>query len=216
MAESQDVQKEQADARGRRNVWHFEVGDLTKLRPRFIGPFKVVAKKGLAYTLNLPKKMHTHPVFYVGLLKPYRDPSQHRVESQRLLLSAAPLQAHQQVNLTLQTSDQVAQLKIRALRGLPAGSQVSQRPARPGLRPRRDDVQPAPGHPRSGRAGPPHSRGIRGAVRIHAPRRARGQTSHSENPAADRRPPALLDQHGELHYHLERLLKRRRRRPSIW
>ncbi|POM80195.1 Pro-Pol protein [Phytophthora palmivora] len=67
----------------------------TKLRPRFIGPFKVVAKKGLAYTLNLPKKMRTHPVFYVGLLKPYRDPSQ--------------------VNLTLQTSGQVAQLNIRAL-----------------------------------------------------------------------------------------------------
>ncbi|POM67057.1 Pol protein [Phytophthora palmivora] len=47
----------------------------TKLRPRFIGPFKVVAKKGLAYTLNLPKKVCTHPVFYVGLLKSYRDPS---------------------------------------------------------------------------------------------------------------------------------------------
>ena len=48
----------------------------TKLRPRFIGPFTVVAKKGLAYTLNLPRKLRTHPVFYVGLLKPYRDPSQ--------------------------------------------------------------------------------------------------------------------------------------------
>uniref|UniRef100_H3GPY2 Integrase catalytic domain-containing protein n=1 Tax=Phytophthora ramorum TaxID=164328 RepID=H3GPY2_PHYRM len=46
---------------------------ITKLRPRFIGPFKVVAKKGLAYTLNLLKKLRTHPVFYVGLLKPYRD-----------------------------------------------------------------------------------------------------------------------------------------------
>jgi hypothetical protein len=46
----------------------------TKLRPRFVGPFTVVAKKGLAYTLNLPKKMRTHPVSYVGLLKPYRDP----------------------------------------------------------------------------------------------------------------------------------------------
>ncbi|KAG3158903.1 hypothetical protein PC128_g21410 [Phytophthora cactorum] len=88
MAESQDLQKEYADAQGRGNVERFEVGDLvllnaknlptnavsavfkTKLRPRFIGPFKVVAKKGLAYTLNLPKKMRTHPVFYVGLLKP--------------------------------------------------------------------------------------------------------------------------------------------------
>jgi hypothetical protein len=68
MADSQDKQKEQADARGRGNVDSFEVGDLvllnaknipthavsavfkTKLRPRFVGPFMVVAKKGLAYT----------------------------------------------------------------------------------------------------------------------------------------------------------------------
>ncbi|KAG2976675.1 hypothetical protein PC121_g22775 [Phytophthora cactorum] len=53
----------------------------TKLRPRFIGPFKGVAKKGLAYTLNLPKKMRMHPVFYVGLLKPYQDPAQVSVEA---------------------------------------------------------------------------------------------------------------------------------------
>ncbi|KAG4038914.1 hypothetical protein PC123_g25527 [Phytophthora cactorum] len=94
MAESQDLQKEYADALDRGNVKKFEVGDLvllnaknlpthavsvvfkTKLRPRFIGPFQVAAKKGLAYTLNLPKKMRTHPVFYVGLLKPYQDPAQ--------------------------------------------------------------------------------------------------------------------------------------------
>ncbi|KAG2778356.1 hypothetical protein PC129_g10300 [Phytophthora cactorum] len=85
MTESQALQKEYADAQGRGNVERFEVGDLvllnaktppthtvsavfkTKLRPRFIGPFKVVAKKGLAYTLDLPKKMRTHPVFYIGL-----------------------------------------------------------------------------------------------------------------------------------------------------
>ncbi|GMF15577.1 unnamed protein product [Phytophthora fragariaefolia] len=96
MAESQDKQKEHADANGRSNVYSYPVGGLvllnaktlpthavsavfkTKLRPRFIGPFKVVAKKGLAYPLNLPKKMRTHPVFYVGLLKPYQDPA--RVE----------------------------------------------------------------------------------------------------------------------------------------
>ncbi|RAW19910.1 hypothetical protein PC110_g23648 [Phytophthora cactorum] len=94
MAESQDLQKEHADAQGRGNVERFEVGDLeflnaknlpthamsavfkTKLRPRLIGPFKVVAKKGLAYTLNLPKKMRRHPVFYVGLLKTYQYPAQ--------------------------------------------------------------------------------------------------------------------------------------------
>ncbi|KAG3132173.1 hypothetical protein PI126_g19748 [Phytophthora idaei] len=101
MAESQDLQKECANVQGRGNVERFEVGDLvllnakkkklpthavsavfkTKLKPRFIGPFKVVAKKGLAYTLNLPKKMRTHPVFYVGSLKPYQDPAQMGVEA---------------------------------------------------------------------------------------------------------------------------------------
>ncbi|KAG2797946.1 hypothetical protein PC129_g16280 [Phytophthora cactorum] len=99
MAESQDLQKKYADAQDRGNAERFEAGDLvllndknqpthavsavfkTKLRPRFIGPFKVVANKGLAYALNLPKKMRTQPVFYVGLLKPCRDPAQVSVEA---------------------------------------------------------------------------------------------------------------------------------------
>ena len=77
MAESLDKQKEQADAKGRGCIDSYEVGDQvllnaknlptklasavfkTKLRPRFIGPFTVVAKKGLAYTLNLPRKLRT-------------------------------------------------------------------------------------------------------------------------------------------------------------
>ncbi|KAG3109410.1 hypothetical protein PI124_g11453 [Phytophthora idaei] len=86
MTESQALQKEYADAQGRGNVERFEVGDLVLLNAKkkpaytysvcslqdeadtwFIGPFKVVAKKGLAYTLDLPKKMRTYPVFYIGL-----------------------------------------------------------------------------------------------------------------------------------------------------
>ena len=81
MAGSQDKQKEQADAKGRSCIESYEVGDQvllnaknlptnvvsavfkTKLRPRFIGPFTVVAKKGLAYTLNPPRKIaHTPSV----------------------------------------------------------------------------------------------------------------------------------------------------------
>ncbi|OWZ14103.1 LOW QUALITY PROTEIN: Retroelement [Phytophthora megakarya] len=69
MAESQDTQKENADAKIRNNMERFD----TEIWPRFIGPFKVVAKKGLGYTLKLPKKMCMHIIFYVGLLKPYRD-----------------------------------------------------------------------------------------------------------------------------------------------
>ena len=53
----------------------------TKLRPRFIGPFTVTSKKGLAYRLNLPRKLRTQPVFYVGLLKPYQDPSHVNLEA---------------------------------------------------------------------------------------------------------------------------------------
>ena len=93
MADSQDKQKDQADAKGRGCIDSYEVGDQvllnaktlpsklvsavfkTKLRPRFIGPFTVIAKKDLSYTLNLPRKLRTHPVFYVGLLKPYHGPS---------------------------------------------------------------------------------------------------------------------------------------------
>ena len=91
MADSQDKQKEQADAKGRGCIDYYDVGDQVllnaknlptnvvsavfkkKLRPLFIGPFAIIAKKGIAYTLNLPRKLRTHPVFYIGLLKPYHD-----------------------------------------------------------------------------------------------------------------------------------------------
>ncbi|GMF26713.1 unnamed protein product [Phytophthora fragariaefolia] len=70
MAESQDKQKDHLDAKGTSNVNRYQIGDLvllnaktlpshgvsavfkTKLRPRFIGPFKVVDKKDLAYMLG--------------------------------------------------------------------------------------------------------------------------------------------------------------------
>ena len=65
---------------------------MPKLFPRFIGPFTVIAKKVLAYTLNFPRKLRTHPVFYVGLLEPYRDPSNVSLEAlapRRLSLPSA-------------------------------------------------------------------------------------------------------------------------------
>ena len=73
--------KTNADANGRGCIDSYELGDQvlrnaknlpanvisavfkTKLRPRFIGPFTIVSKKGLAYTLTLPRKLRTHPVF---------------------------------------------------------------------------------------------------------------------------------------------------------
>ena len=98
LTDSQDKQKEQFDAKGKGGSERYEVGDQvlfnsknipinvvsavfkTKLLPPSIRPFTVVAKKGLAYTLNLPQKLRTPPVFYVGLLKPYRDSSHDNLE----------------------------------------------------------------------------------------------------------------------------------------
>ena len=53
---------------------------MTKLHLRFIGPFKVITNKGLAYALILLLTWRTHPVFYVGLLNPYGDPSDVNLE----------------------------------------------------------------------------------------------------------------------------------------
>ncbi|KAE9335360.1 hypothetical protein PF008_g13527 [Phytophthora fragariae] len=90
MAAAQDTQKEQSDRQGRKNTQVFKLGDQvllnaknlptqavaavgsTKLRPRFVGPFTVIAVYDHAYTLDLPSSMATYPTFYVGLLKPYR------------------------------------------------------------------------------------------------------------------------------------------------
>ena len=87
MTDSQDRQKENADDKSRGCIESYKVGDQvllnakhlsttvasavlqTKLRPRFIGPFTVVAKKGLAYTLFLSRKLRTHSAFYVDILK---------------------------------------------------------------------------------------------------------------------------------------------------
>lgn len=45
----------------------------TTFRPRFIGSFKVLVKKGQVYKISLSHKLRMHPVFNVGLFKPYWD-----------------------------------------------------------------------------------------------------------------------------------------------
>ncbi|GMF50943.1 unnamed protein product [Phytophthora fragariaefolia] len=89
IAASVDRQKLNADNNGRGNSNEFKVGSLvllatqnlikhavfdfgaSKLAPRFIGPFTVLAKHGNAYTLDILSSMSLHPTFYVGRLKPY-------------------------------------------------------------------------------------------------------------------------------------------------
>ena len=86
MADSQDKQKDQSNARGRSCIKRYKVGDQvllnaknlptnvasvvleTNLRPRSIGPFTIVAKKSLAYKLILPRNLRTHPVFTLASL----------------------------------------------------------------------------------------------------------------------------------------------------
>ncbi|GMF53042.1 unnamed protein product [Phytophthora fragariaefolia] len=89
IAASVDRQKLNGDNNGRGNSNEFKVGSLillatqnlakhavsdfgaSKLTPRFIGPFTVLAKHGNAYTLDIQSSMRLHPTFYVGRLKPY-------------------------------------------------------------------------------------------------------------------------------------------------
>ena len=89
IAKAVDKQKQNADKHGRANVLLFNVGDLvllstvnlpkhvvtnvgtSKLLPKYIGPFRIIHRKGNAYTIELPRRMRTHPTFYVGRLRPY-------------------------------------------------------------------------------------------------------------------------------------------------
>ncbi|TMW54928.1 hypothetical protein Poli38472_000475 [Pythium oligandrum] len=98
VADAVDKQKEQADKRGRSNTFKFKVGDRvllstqnlpesavtnlgsSKLLPRFIGPFRVTAKIGDAYTVDIASKMRLHPTFYVGRLKPHHSHLHHDQE----------------------------------------------------------------------------------------------------------------------------------------
>ncbi|CAI5714511.1 unnamed protein product [Hyaloperonospora brassicae] len=192
LADSQDKQKKQADAKGRGCIERYKVGDQvllnaknlptnvvsavfkTKLRPRFIGPFTVVAKKGLAYTLDLPRKLRTHPVFYVGMLKPYQDPSHVNLEA------LAP-----------------GRLALPSVAESVSGGQAE---PQSGL-----GSTPTPEHGlalrRTHSGSDPTS---------HGDHSAREEPSRAP-PSVYRPPPTLLDEQGNRQFHVERLLKRRRR-----
>ena len=146
----------------------------TKLRPRFVGPFTVTAKKGLAYALNIPRKLCTHPVFYVDLLKPYRDPSHVNLEALAPTTRAVP---------RIVVSEPASPTESR--------SEFEQAPSPEG------DFS---SHPACTRSYP----------------RCLGDPSLREPvsrgpPTVHRPPPTLLDEHENLHFRVERILKRRRR-----
>ena len=50
-------------------------GVAAKFKPRYIGPFRVSAVRGVTATLELPDHLAgIHPVFHVSLLRPYYGP----------------------------------------------------------------------------------------------------------------------------------------------
>ncbi|KAG3022092.1 hypothetical protein PC128_g12536 [Phytophthora cactorum] len=162
--------------------------------------------------------MSTHPVFYVGLLKPYHDPAQVSVEvlAQGRRVAAEPQAAGRQRVVEPQDAGRTVE-GAATDRADPAAEQPDAQDRRPS----------SEGHSVS-RTSPPDGASRRdlapsGRVR-HSRRERRSSASEHTDPAQSHRggsqrkgpgearpPPALLDEHGELHYPVERLVTRRRR-----
>jgi hypothetical protein len=217
MASAQDTQKEQSDKAGRKNTHVFKVGDLvllnarnlpleavsavekTKLHPRYVGPFKVVACKGKAYRLQLPTTMKTHPVFYEGLLKPYHNP-----EALSLSAGGEPPRGGTPSHSTSESSASARQVS-RAQGAL----QVHSSPNDQGTR---GTVERDHTISQSTAAQHPSDAGDVGEARPHVVERLPQTTESIGTRNLLRPPPALLDHQGHNHYLVEGLLQSRLRR----
>uniref|UniRef100_A0AAV1T3D0 Chromo domain-containing protein n=1 Tax=Peronospora matthiolae TaxID=2874970 RepID=A0AAV1T3D0_9STRA len=70
VADALDGQKRNADKLNLPKHAVTNVGS-SKLLPKYIGPFRVLRRMSNAGTIELPRKMRTHPTFYVCRLRPY-------------------------------------------------------------------------------------------------------------------------------------------------
>ena len=131
-----------------------------------------MAKKGLAYTLNLPRKLRTHRVFYVAMLKPYRDPIHVDVEA------LAPRGATVAQDASSESGHPIAP---------PVGSGAVPAPADMSA-PRRSCFE---SKPMTHEDGSPHEPNPRAFAPIH------------------RTPPVLLDEQGNVQFHVEKILRKR-------
>ena len=169
IANAVDRQKRNADKNGRANVLSFNVNDLvllstvnlpghavtsvgsSKLLPKYIGPFRVLHRKGNAYTIELPRKMQTHPTFYVGRLRPYcqyelstsDEDSPHVQEHPSSSCVRAPYDPYGRAGMIPRNSTE------RSLRELsPARRKGSEPPARPKAEQWRNRRDLSPDQPR--------------------------------------------------------------------
>jgi hypothetical protein len=127
MKAAQSCQKSYVDKR--RRPLEFEVGDYVYLKvtpmkkkrfgikkkpvARFVGPYKIVEKKGLvAYMLQLLEVMGSiFPVFHVSQLKKCLCVSEERIEPQGIQ-TKSDLEYFEQPIQVLDTTDQVTQNKV--------------------------------------------------------------------------------------------------------
>ncbi|ETI34724.1 hypothetical protein F443_18839, partial [Phytophthora nicotianae P1569] len=132
--------------------------------------------------------MRTHPVFYVGLLKPYKDPAR---------VSAESLAPNRQRAARPRAAAGHAQHPGPGCESTGASTNSPRGGTSLRDRPLRDER----GRSRQGRMRREDSDAVSASA-----------DSQRGNPAETRPPPALLDEHGEPHYHVERLVARRRHR----
>ncbi|KAF1318367.1 Pol protein, partial [Globisporangium splendens] len=232
LAAAQDKQKLYADKSGRKNKQTFCVGDKvllsiknlpndavttlpsgSKLLPRFIGPYTVAEKIGdLNYKLDLPTRMATHPVFYVGLLKRYHD------ATVDFYPSPGERRSHQ--------GAQTPPIETRARCASPKASSLAERTSRGsasrghGTPPASGELPSAPSQALSPSASTARFRpGIAGEgygrLAVAPPKTMRSrepsEPSHLVQPPMLKRgrapPIPLIDKQGQRHCHVERLLR---------
>jgi hypothetical protein len=126
MKVAQSRQKSNADKR--RRPLEFQVGDyvylkvtpmkkkrfgIKKLTARFVGPYKIIEKKGpVAYKLQLPKAMGSiFLVFHVSQLKKCLRVLEERIEPQGIRIKS-DLEYHEQPIRVLDTKDRATQNKV--------------------------------------------------------------------------------------------------------
>ena len=242
IANAVDRQKRNADKNGRANVLSFSVNDLvllstvnlpghvvtsvgsSKLLPKYIGLFRVLHRKGSAYTIELPLKMRTHPTFYVGRLRPYcqyepssfGEDSPHVQEHPSSSCVRAPDDPSGRADMIPRNSTEISTRELSPARRIGSGH-----PARPEASLWHNRRDPSPDQSRdpcgssaqyqpkrsAGRARASSHRAIH-RLRDPSPKDRDGNQNHLEE-VFPPPPHPLVDSHGGQRFLVERILNHR-------